>query len=125
MTPRRIQAAPSWVLPDNTTSVATGPWANPYQVGGPDQLTRRQALGMYRSWLSLHPELVWAARIELAGRDLACTCSRRDPYCHAEVLLEVANTTDAWPLQPMPPRPHYKGNCGPRRGRRHLTGARR
>jgi Domain of unknown function (DUF4326) len=36
------------------------------------------------------PELVEAARHELAGRDLACWCPLDLP-CHADVLLDVAN----------------------------------
>lgn len=33
-------------------------------------------------------------RSELAGKDLACDCQISQP-CHAEVLLEIANGTDA------------------------------
>jgi hypothetical protein len=30
-------------------------------------------------------------RRELAGRDLACWCREDAAYCHADVLLQVAN----------------------------------
>ena len=36
------------------------------------------------------PDRQAAARAELAGRDLACTCPAGDPWCHAELLLRVA-----------------------------------
>lgn len=38
----------------------------------------------------LTPELIAAARAELAGRDLCCFC-RLDQPCHADVLLQVSN----------------------------------
>jgi hypothetical protein len=42
--------------------------------------------------LAEHPDLVAAARAELAGRDLACWCPADHP-CHADVLLDIANGT--------------------------------
>lgn len=38
-------------------------------------------------------DVKWFARYELGGRDLACWCPLDQP-CHADVLLELANTGD-------------------------------
>lgn len=70
-------------------------WANPHRVGrcrlcgvDHDQVAAVQA---YAAGLS--PDLIQAARAELAGRDLACWC--RSGPCHADVLLQIANPTGA------------------------------
>ncbi|HEX4814268.1 MAG TPA: DUF4326 domain-containing protein [Nonomuraea sp.] len=49
---------------------------------------RAELIELYREHLRDHPELVEAARRELAGKDLACWCAP-DVVCHADVLLEV------------------------------------
>lgn len=65
-------------------------WYQSLESGG----ARKCAVDLYREWL---PErLRYHARIELAGRDLACWCPLEDAQgnrvpCHADVLLEVAN----------------------------------
>jgi hypothetical protein len=51
---------------------------------------RDQAVALFRRYLADHPELVEAARQELAGRDLACWCKPGE-LCHADIWLEVAN----------------------------------
>jgi uncharacterized protein DUF4326 len=48
------------------------------------------AVAAYRLWLRDQPDLIRAAREELAGRDLACWCGPDDP-CHCDVLLEISN----------------------------------
>lgn len=53
--------------------------------------SRSEAIKNYRKWLlSERPDLVAAAKAELKGKDLVCWCSPQD--CHAEVLLEIANS---------------------------------
>jgi hypothetical protein len=52
---------------------------------------REKAVALYRQRLAENPELVEAARRELAGKDLACWCQPSE-LCHADVLLEVANS---------------------------------
>jgi hypothetical protein len=64
-------------------------WGNPFKVGG--GVSRAEAVRRFREWFMGHPELVEVARRELRGRDLACWC-RLDEPCHADVLLEVANS---------------------------------
>lgn len=57
-------------------------FGNPFATGD-----RNFDILNYRFWLSEHPEIVEAARNELAGRDLVCWCAPLP--CHADVLLEV------------------------------------
>lgn len=63
-------------------------WGNPFVIGA--DFDRQSAIDSYRGWLEIHPELIEAARIELRGRDLVCWCAPQ--ACHADVLLEVANS---------------------------------
>lgn len=62
--------------------------------------TAAVATAAYRRWLPTRPDLIAAARGELAGKNLACWCplparlSQLDwepDYCHARVLMDVAN----------------------------------
>ena len=83
-------------------------WGNPFAVGQPVPaeyggyvvIDVTDAVALYRMWLRRHPELVEAARRDLAGRDLACWCSLEDRWplgpapCHANVLIEIANSAD-------------------------------
>jgi hypothetical protein len=52
--------------------------------------SRKEAIQKYREWLMDQPELVQAAKRELRGKDLVCHCAPK--ACHADVLLEVANS---------------------------------
>jgi len=65
-------------------------WGNPYRPNG---LRRAQAVANYRRDLRAGklPVSVEDARRELKDRDLACWCPLDGP-CHADVLIEVANT---------------------------------
>lgn len=47
------------------------------------------AVAEYETHLTEHPELVLAARAELAGKDLACWCRPGAP-CHGDLLVRVA-----------------------------------
>jgi Domain of unknown function (DUF4326) len=62
-------------------------WGNPYRVS---EHGLPGALALYRRHLREHPELVEAARRELAGRTLACWCPLDRP-CHGDILLEVVD----------------------------------
>jgi hypothetical protein len=77
-------------LPEGVV-VVTRPtkWGNPY----PLSLGREEAVRRYRDDLLAGrlPVDVDVARQELGGRDLACYCPLDKP-CHADVLLEVANS---------------------------------
>ncbi|MGH3499770.1 MAG: DUF4326 domain-containing protein [Nocardioidaceae bacterium] len=61
-------------------------WGNPFPV---KTHGRDEAIRLYRDWLQSRPDLIDAARGELAGKDLACWCPP-DEACHGDILLRVA-----------------------------------
>lgn len=67
-------------------------WGNPFSHL-PDTLakfkvaTRQEAIARYREWIVSQPELVEAARRELAGKVLGCWC--KPQACHGDVLAEI------------------------------------
>lgn len=112
MTPSRIQRrrTAGWRAPEGAVYVGRGTrWGNPNRIaydsstkgwhiqhdnGGnigvwpTATAARAAAVTTYRWHLEANPELVEAARRELAGRDLMCWCPVGDP-CHADVLLRL------------------------------------
>lgn len=62
-------------------------WGNPFKVGRDG--TRVEVIARFREYLFSRPDLLKAAKEELAGKDLACWCSPLG--CHGDVLVEVAN----------------------------------
>ncbi len=114
---RRIQRkrVKGWHVPDNAVYVGRpNKWGNPFRVGvhGDSQ----QCVDLYRRYLdgeisdedtkwrnSLYDEglwcspmlgkiLVWTSSLDaLRGKDLCCWCPLDQP-CHADVLLELANS---------------------------------
>jgi hypothetical protein len=118
--PQRVQRqrTAGWRMPPNTTYVGRpGRWGNPFVIGQeipedafsnvvafrprevrtlddlqPLNIVRdaEHATILYLTWINEHPELVAAARRELAGRNLACWCGLDLP-CHADSLLVLAN----------------------------------
>jgi len=73
------------------------PYANPHKVGGLCRLCylehdRQSAVDAYDQDFIDHPELLAAARRDLAGRDLACWCRLDGLPCHADRLLLAVNT---------------------------------
>jgi hypothetical protein len=95
--PERIQRkrTEGWRKPDNAV-IVTRPtmWGNPFLVLGGDV---KQAVANYRAWLestSTGRKIARLAKERLRGKNLACWCPLDQP-CHADVLLEVANTTDS------------------------------
>ena len=70
------------VVVDRTTK-----WGNPFREGVDG--TREEVIRKYKELLEGDPEMIPAARRELAGKDLACWCTPLP--CHADVLLAVAN----------------------------------
>ena len=90
--PHRVQLsrARGWRLPPGAVSVAyPTKWANPFRPAARTPAANAAAREQYRGYLAEHPDLVAAARAELAGKDLACWCAPELP-CHADVLLAVA-----------------------------------
>jgi len=76
-------------IPAGAVSVAhPSKFRNPYRPSRRTPEANAVAVERYRQHLADHPELVDAARRELAGRDLACWCSP-ELSCHVDVLLEL------------------------------------
>lgn len=103
--PVRIQLrrTKGWRLPENTVVVARpSKWGNPYRAGdcvivGPLYRPRRfvvrdavHAVRLYRQWLR-HQQRSEDVIPLLRGKNLACWCPLDQP-CHADVLLELANS---------------------------------
>jgi hypothetical protein len=86
MKPKRIQRkrTKGWKMPDGAVYVGRPTkWGNRHTFGGRDLCVR-----MYRKdWHDTD-----AIRAELRGKDLACWCPLDQP-CHADVLLEIANSS--------------------------------
>lgn len=104
--PERIQRkrTAGWKMPPNTVSVARpGRWGNPWRVGMWVGYSPADAVRDYRRWLDRDPVVRSAEnafgkppsreeiREKLSGKNLACFCKFGAP-CHADVLLEVANS---------------------------------
>ncbi len=104
--PNRIQRkrTKGWRMPPNTVYVGRpSKWGNPFAVGkasayagGRVNQNLRHAYPLYRAVAPENVALVEAARQELAGKNLACWCKvsvyPEDGHCHADVLLEMANS---------------------------------
>lgn len=99
MTPVKIQRKRirGWRLPENTVVVCRpGKWGNPFKVGQ-DGHSPVQAVELFRRALvsgSLRDKYgvpLNQQLHELKGRNLACWCGADAP-CHADVLLELANS---------------------------------
>lgn len=95
--PKRIQRmrTAGWRMPRGVVYVGRKTkWGNPFKVGEFGVKTAAEAVERYRLWLAnLYDgkKVAEMARRELRGKDLACWCAMDEP-CHADVLLEVANT---------------------------------
>lgn len=106
--PKRIQRkrTQGWRMPEGAVCVTRpGKWGNPFTVlpnarpgaivggalGYQAVPTIEDAIECFRAMFEAKPEMVEAARNELRGKDLACFCPLDQP-CHADVLLEIANS---------------------------------
>lgn len=91
--PARIQRrrTAGWRMPEGAVYVGRPTrWGNPFPHTG-TAASRAEVVAAYRDLIDADPALQAAARRQLAGRDLACWCPPDQP-CHADVLLDVANT---------------------------------
>jgi hypothetical protein len=87
--PRRVQLrrTKGWRKPEGAVIVSRpSRWGNPFPIR--PERSAAEAVALYRDWIASRVEDV---RIELAGRDLCCWCPPHRP-CHADVLLELANS---------------------------------
>ena len=72
-------------------------WGNPFShldnaKADVKVASRAEAVARYRQMLMASPDLIAAARLELKGKHLVCWCAPL--ACHADVLLEVANSEE-------------------------------
>lgn len=106
MKPQRVQLkrTKGWRMPENTVKVdRTTKWGNPFVIGkdnpfipGAMVQDRRHAFVLYRSFAQHNDKLIIAARMQLAGKNLACWCPTphemyQEDECHAAILLKIAN----------------------------------
>jgi hypothetical protein len=107
--PQRIQRkrTKGWRMPEGAVYVGRpSRFGNPYRLsdykfgrgdGSPapfdEAAAREMAIRDFRMWLEVSlpgQEMAARARHLLRGKDLACFCPL-DKFCHADVLLEIAN----------------------------------
>lgn len=101
----RLSRAKGWRMPGGAVSVARpGKWGNPFVVGrdgGTKECVRLYVL-LLGGYVNLSAEAgvreqnatldhVKEHIGELRGKDLACWCPLGTKFCHAEVLLRMAN----------------------------------
>jgi Domain of unknown function (DUF4326) len=91
----RLSRARGWRKPANTVVVARpSRWGNPFTIkehGG--DFSREDAVARFSEALLTGelPFSVGEVKQQLRGKNLACWCPL-DKACHADVLLEVANS---------------------------------
>lgn len=72
-------------------------WGNRWKPGvfsrllGKNVETADEAVRCFRELANVQPHMKAFVREQLGGKDLACWCSLDKP-CHADVLLEIANS---------------------------------
>jgi Domain of unknown function (DUF4326) len=95
---KRIQRrrTKGWKMPEGAVCV-TRPsrWSNPWRIS-PRQ-SREYVLTAFRAYANTHASEI---RMDLRGKDLVCWCPLVDKDgnrvpCHADVLLEIANSKKA------------------------------
>jgi Domain of unknown function (DUF4326) len=100
--PIRIQRkrTKGWKMPPNTVYVGRPSyWGNMYRVGKLSSdakypVSNEQAVAFYRQRISQsHYYFLEEIKESLKGKNLACWCPLDQP-CHADVLLEIANSGD-------------------------------
>lgn len=114
MTPQRIQLsrAKGWRMPPNAIKCdRTTRWGNPYRIGLPVDMVQvrrwgwdispqgravvcqdaAEAVRRFRHCVAMDEAFHPFLRQALGGRDLACWCGLGEPWCHVDVLIDVAN----------------------------------
>ena len=90
--PQRVQLRriKGWRKPEGAISVARPHnWGNPFVVGQHGISSNADAVELY--WMWLPGQALYGQLSELTGHDLMCFCALDQP-CHADVLLELANS---------------------------------
>lgn len=85
-------------MPPNTVYVGRpSKWGNPYVVGEPHPYDHENLFGpmtldeVLKGYRDIAPLFHGCDLAELRGKNLACWCPLDVP-CHADVLLEIANS---------------------------------
>ncbi|QJA43122.1 hypothetical protein [Phaeobacter phage MD18] len=74
-------------VPAHAIYVGRGsPFGNPFRIVNG---RRDKAIMKFREWLLTQPDLIEKVKRELRGKDLVCYCA--PSFCHAEILMEIAN----------------------------------
>ena len=87
--PKRVKARTKGVTGYKLVTRATK-WGNPFSIA---DYGRERCLKMYELWLREDPngqQIAEAAKAELRGYDLGCTCPLDQP-CHADILIALVN----------------------------------
>lgn len=103
--PQRIQRkrTKGWRMPEGAVYVGRPSyWGNIFKVGTRTNRAygstivenRAHAVELFEKYLARNPIIASDAQKALAGRDLACWCPLDEP-CHADVLLEIAQSEAA------------------------------
>ena len=92
--PKRVRVRQGRGFPDGAVYVGRPTiYGNPFKVT--PERSRSEAVACYRIWLQSGAPgaiRVLEALPKLQGRDLACWCPLDGEPCHADVLLELANS---------------------------------
>lgn len=97
--PERIQRkrTKGWKMPGGAVYVGRPTkWGNPYTTK--ECGSREFAVTCFRIARSTMPQEREAIREALRGKNLACWCQLDQP-CHADVLLEIANSEPSAPTE--------------------------
>jgi len=95
----QLKRTKGWRMPENTVKVdRTTKWGNPFLVGASRTATPQWAVAAFRRCMDKENGEWWLLDFDpshgfedLRGKNLACWCPIGSP-CHADVLLELANT---------------------------------
>jgi len=110
MKPQRIQRkrAKGWRMPENTVYVGRpSKWGNPFKINTRAYVDIGGEMGISMNIVNLESSLefyrIYIKRqiakgeldiSELKGKNLCCWCGLDSP-CHADILLELANESEA------------------------------
>lgn len=100
MMPKRVQRrrVKGWRMPENCVYVGRPTkWGNPYNLKDGfegEKITRKDAVELFRGYASARIGIDGEWINELKGKNLCCFCPLDQP-CHADVLLEIANSEDS------------------------------
>lgn len=90
----QLKRTKGWRKPEGAVVVARpSMWGNYAGIRDGMKRDRADQVALFRLWVETEASWAWKgrAKIDLRGKDLACWCPLDQP-CHADVLLELANS---------------------------------